>query len=117
MWFRKPEEWCTFFVFGETPVIVPAWNQYHVISEVFSLDLGLLKDNYVGLKDVEHSLEGSFVSPWLVTKGIANAVDIPSGDSNAHFVIVRGIAVSLYKPGIKIDRQKREARQLDRVST
>jgi hypothetical protein len=71
-------------VFGKTPVVVPAGDEHHVIAEVFSLNLGLLKDNYVGLEDIKHGLEGSFVSPWLISEGIANAVDIPSGDSNAH---------------------------------
>lgn len=80
----------------EAPVIVPTWNKYHVISEVFSLDFSLLKDDYVSLEDIKHSLEGSFVSPWLIPKGIANAIDIPSGDSNAHAVATRGIAASLY---------------------
>lgn len=75
----------TFFMLGETPIVVPSWHQDHVVSEVLSLDLGLLKHDDVRLEDVEHALECSLVSPWLIAKRISNAVDIPRGDSDAHF--------------------------------
>lgn len=69
---------------GQTPVVVPAWHQDHVISQIFSLYLGLLQTDYVGFEDLEHSLESPFIAPWLVTERVSNAVDIPSGDSDAH---------------------------------
>lgn len=78
------EKWYTLLMFWKTPVIVPTWDKHHVIAEVFSLNLGLLENNYVGLEDLKHGLKGSFVSPWLVTEGIADAIDIPSGDSKTH---------------------------------
>lgn len=65
---------------------IPARNQDHVVSQVFTLDLGLLHDNDVGLEDVEHGLgpeserairgardigpsphlEAASLRPWLV---------------------------------------------------
>ena len=69
---------------GETPVIVPSGDQDHVIAKIFPLDLCFLEDDNVGLEDIEHGVEGSFVSPWLIAEGIADAVDIPGGDSDAH---------------------------------
>lgn len=45
-----------FFMFGQTEITVPAWHKHHVISKVFSLDLGLLEHNNVGLEEFEHSL-------------------------------------------------------------
>lgn len=53
----------TFLVLWETEVNIPAWNQDHVVAEVFPLDLGFLHNNDVCLKDVEHGL--GEVSTWL----------------------------------------------------
>ena len=40
-------------------VTIPSGNQYHVIREVLSLDLGLLEYNNVSLEDIEHNLHES----------------------------------------------------------
>lgn len=45
-----------FLVSRQTEVTVPAWNEHHVIPEVFSLDLGFLKDDDIRLEHVEHGL-------------------------------------------------------------
>ena len=75
---------CTFLVFRKTPVIIPARNQYHIISQIFPLDLCLLENDYIGLEDIKHGIEGSFVSPWLISKWVSYAIDVPGGDSDAH---------------------------------
>lgn len=69
----------TLFVSRQTPIIVPSFDKYHVISQIFSLNLGLLKDYYIGFKDVKHSSEGLVVPPWLILKGITNAIDLITG--------------------------------------
>ena len=74
----------TFLVFWETPVVVPPRYEDHVVSKILSLDFGFLKDDNVGLEDVKHGIKRSFVSPWLVSERIADAIDIPGGDSNPH---------------------------------
>ena len=66
----------------QAEVAVPARHQNHVISQVFALDLQLLHDDDVRLQDIEHGIECPVRTPWLVAKGIANAVDIPGGDAN-----------------------------------
>lgn len=53
----------TFLVFWETEMDVPSRDQDHVVSQVLALDLGLLHDDDVGLKDVEHGLQVSGGNP------------------------------------------------------
>lgn len=72
----------TLLVLGQAEVAVPAGHQDHVVGEVFALDLQLLHDDDVGLEDVEHGIEGALVAPWLVAERIADAVDVPGGDSD-----------------------------------
>lgn len=50
-------DWRTFLVLWETEKDVPTRNQDHVIPEIFSLDLGLLHHNNVGLEGVKHGLK------------------------------------------------------------
>ena len=74
----------TFLVLWEAPVVVPSGYQDHVIAKIFPLDLCFLEDDNVGLEDIEHGVESSFISPRLIAEGIADAIDIPGGDSDAH---------------------------------
>lgn len=77
----------TFLMAWKAEVAIPPGNEDHIIREVLSLNLGLLKHDDVGLEDVKHSLlqsapvlqmetleatngEGTLVSPWLVSKWI-----------------------------------------------
>jgi hypothetical protein len=71
-------------VLGKTPVAVPARHQDHVVGEILSLDLSLLENDDVGLEKVEHGGESAPVAPWLVAKGVTDAVDVPSHDTEAH---------------------------------
>lgn len=66
----------------QTEIAVPARYKHHVICQIFALDLQLLHDDDVRLQDIEHGIECPVRTPWLVAKGIANAVDIPGGDAN-----------------------------------
>ena len=72
----------TFLVLGQAEVAVPAGNEHHVIGQVLALDLELLHDDDVGLEDVEHGAEGALLAPWLVAKGVADAVHVPCGDAH-----------------------------------
>jgi hypothetical protein len=72
----------TLFVLGQTEKAVPPIYQDHIISQVFALNLQLLHDDNIGLKGVEHGTERASGAPWLVAKGVANAIDIPRRDSD-----------------------------------
>ena len=41
----------------QTEVAVPSRNEYHVIREIFALDLSLLENHDIGFENVEHSLD------------------------------------------------------------
>ena len=66
----------------ETEEAVPARNQDHVVGQVFALDFQLLHDDDVGLEDVEHGGERAVGAPWMVSKRVADAVDIPRRDAH-----------------------------------
>lgn len=46
----------TLLMLGKAEVTVPPRNEYHVIGQVLTLDLGLLKYDNVGFEDIEHCL-------------------------------------------------------------
>lgn len=71
----------TLFVLGKAEVAVPSRDKNHVIGEILPLYLELLHDNDVRLKSVKHEGECSVFAPWLIAKGIPNAIDVPGGDS------------------------------------
>jgi hypothetical protein len=50
------EDSLTFLVLGQAEVAIPARHEHHVISKVFSLDLGLLKHDNIGFENVKHAL-------------------------------------------------------------
>lgn len=72
----------TFLVLRQAEVTVPAGDQDHVVTQVLLLNLELLHDNDVGLKNVEHSAERAALAPWLVAKRIADTVHVPGSDAD-----------------------------------
>lgn len=68
----------------QTPVVVPSRYKDHVVPQVFALNLRFLEHNNIGLENFEHAVESPLVPPWLVSKWIANAIDVPGGDPDAH---------------------------------
>lgn len=62
----------------KTEEAVPSRNQHHVILQVFALDFELLHDHDIGLQYIEHALECLRRTPWLISEGIADPIDIPS---------------------------------------
>lgn len=70
---------------GKAEIAVPSRNKNHVVSEILPLYLELLHDDDICLKGVEHKGEGSVFAPWLIAKGVPNAINVPGGDSEAHF--------------------------------
>src|ERR1700712_5719876 len=84
-------------------IAIPTRNKNHVIREVLALYLELLHDHDIGLKSVEHGRKCPVLTPWLVSKGIANAVDIPGRNSKTHFErIDRGMAFIVTFDGIRM---------------
>jgi hypothetical protein len=72
----------TLLMLGQAEVAVPAGHKHHVISQVFALNLELLHNHNVRLQDIEHGIKGPLVAPWLISKWIANAIDIPRRDAD-----------------------------------
>jgi hypothetical protein len=68
----------------QTEVAIPAGHQHHVVFQVLPLDLELLHDHDIGLKDIEHGPKRTIVAPWLIAERVTDAVDIPSGDTKTH---------------------------------
>jgi hypothetical protein len=75
----------TLLVLRKAKIAIPSRNKNHVIREIFPLYLDLLHDHDIGLESFEHGRKCPVLAPWLVSKGIANAVNIPGGDSKTHF--------------------------------
>jgi hypothetical protein len=67
---------------GEAEVAVPARDQNHVICQVFALNFQLLHDDNIRLEHVEHVAKSAVLSPRLVAKRVADAIDIPRRDAN-----------------------------------
>jgi hypothetical protein len=63
-------------------VAVPSGNQNHVVSQVLPLNLQLLHNDNIGLQNIKHGIEGALFAPWLVAKWVADAIHIPSGDTD-----------------------------------
>lgn len=73
---------CTFLVFRQAEVAVPAGHKHHVVGQVFSLNLQLLHNDNVGLEDVEHGIERPLIAPWLIAERVPDAVDIPGRNAD-----------------------------------
>ena len=68
----------------QTPVVIPTRHKDHVIAQILPLYFRLLEANDICLENIEHPLECSPVSPWLIPEWIAYAVDVPGSDPDAH---------------------------------
>ena len=76
----------------QTEVAVPPWNQHHVIPQVFALYFQFLHNHNIRLKDIEHAIEGSLISPWLIPKWIPDPIHIPCRDAHLEQNLRRLIA-------------------------
>lgn len=74
----------TFLMFRQTEVAIPSWHQHHIVRQILPLDLKLLHNDYIRLEDVKHAIEGACLAPWLVAKGIADAVHVPCRNAESH---------------------------------
>lgn len=60
----------TFLMFWQAEVDIPARDQDHVVSQVLPLDLGLLHDDNISFKNIEHGLEVEVQISKEVTSGL-----------------------------------------------
>ena len=74
----------TFLMLRQTEVAIPSWHQHHIVRQILPLDLKLLHNHYIRLEDVKHAIEGARLAPWLVAKGIADAVYVPCRNAESH---------------------------------
>ncbi|KAI7052596.1 hypothetical protein KC366_g66 [Hortaea werneckii] len=62
----------------QAEVAIPPVDHYHVISEIFPLNLQLLHYHDVAAENVEHGWEGTCCVPWLIAERVTDAVDVPA---------------------------------------
>lgn len=65
----------------QTEETIPSRHQHHIVAQVLPLDFQFLHNDDICLKQVEHSVEGALVAPWLIAERIADAIDVPGRDS------------------------------------
>lgn len=73
-----------FLMLRQTEVAIPSWHQYHIVRQILPLNFKLLHNHYIRLEDVKHAIEGARLAPWLVAKGIADAVYVPCRNAKSH---------------------------------